>query len=134
LLQNIDKLEAANKDLDRFAFMASHDLQEPLRKIRIFGDRIVSKYKDHIDEDGKKYFERIQRSAERMQLLIQDILTFSKISTEGKKHVDCNLNLILNDVLIEFESGVKEKNATVEIEMLPSLQANPVLMRPLLLI
>src|SRR6185369_14874928 len=58
LLQNIDKLESANKDLDRFAFMASHDLQEPLRKIRIFGDRLISKYKESIDDDGKKYLER----------------------------------------------------------------------------
>ena len=131
LLQNIDKLEAVNKDLDRFAFMASHDLQEPLRKIRIFGDRLTLKYKDLIDEEGQSYFSRIQNSAERMQHLIQDILTFSKISTLEKKQVDCNLNLLLDEVMIELEPGVKEKNATVEIEALPSLKANPVLLRPL---
>jgi hypothetical protein len=131
LLQNIDKLETANKDLDRFAFMASHDLQEPLRKIRIFGDRLTMKYNDLIDEEGKSYFSRIQRSAERMQHLIQDILTFSKISTAEKKQVDCNLNHIINDVMTELEPGMKEKNATVKIETLPSLKANPVLLRPL---
>ncbi len=131
LLQNIDKLEAANRDLDRFAFMASHDLQEPLRKIRTFGDRLASKYKDMIDEDGKKYFERMQKAAHRMQLLIQDILTFSKISTREKEFIECDLNAILNDVLNELESSMKEKNAMIDISILPSLHANPVLMRPL---
>src|SRR5690349_12930550 len=131
LLQSIDRLETANKDLDRFAFMASHDLQEPLRKIRTFGDRVATKYKDMLDEDGKRYLERMQHAAQRMQLLIQDILTFSKISAVNKKYENCNLNQILSEVLNEFEPGVKEKQATVEIDTLPSVLANPVLIRPL---
>jgi len=131
LLQNIDKLEAANKDLDRFAFMASHDMQEPLRKIRTFGDRLVSKYKDIIDDDGKKYLDRMQHAAQRMQLLIQDILTFSKISSREKEFVDCDLNALLHEVLTEFESAVKEKDVTFEIGTLPQLKVNPGLMRPL---
>jgi signal transduction histidine kinase len=131
LLQNIDKLEAANKDLDRFAFMASHDLQEPLRKIRTFGDRLTTKYKDLIDDDGKKYLERMQNATQRMQQLIQDILTFSKISVEKKEFIDCDLNILFNEVLSEFTSLIKEKNALVEVDPLPNLKANPVLIRPL---
>jgi len=131
LLQNIDKLETANKDLDRFAFMASHDLQEPLRKIRTFGDRLISKYKDIIDDDGKKYLERMQYAAQRMQLLIQDILTFSKISTHEKEFVECDLNALMSEVLSEFDHIVKEKNVTMKIDSLPVLRANPGLMRPL---
>jgi light-regulated signal transduction histidine kinase (bacteriophytochrome) len=131
LLQNIDKLEAANKDLDRFAFMASHDLQEPLRKIRTFGDRLNSKYKDLIDEDGKKYLERMQYAAQRMQLLIQDILTFSKISSREKEFVECDLNAVLNEVIIEFEPTVHEKKVTLKVGSLPVLHANPGLIRPL---
>ena len=84
LLQNIDRLEAANKELDRVAFMASHDLQEPLRKILTFNDRLLSKYENELDEEGKNYLSRIKNSALRMQALISDIMTFSKISSKRK--------------------------------------------------
>src|SRR5690349_13434732 len=69
LLESVDRLENANKDLDRFAFMASHDLQEPLRKIRMFSDRLFSKYQESVGEEGKMYINRIQNAAERMQAL-----------------------------------------------------------------
>jgi len=131
LLQNIDKLEAANKDLDRFAFMASHDLQEPLRKIRTFSDRLSEKYSDIFDEDAKKILSRIQNAATRMQLLIKDILTFSKISIGKKEFVKSNLNLLLEEVLNEFEVPVREMKAQIMIEKLPDLYINLNLMRPL---
>ena len=133
LLQNIDKLEAANKDLDRFAFMASHDLQEPLRKIRTFGDRVASKYSTLLDEDGKKYLERMQNAAQRMQSLIQDILTFSKISVHEKQFVKYDLNTLLSEVIAELELPIKEKDFTVESDTLPVIAVNPGLIRPLFL-
>ncbi|MFI5218572.1 MAG: response regulator [Bacteroidia bacterium] len=131
LLKNIDRLEAANKDLDRFAFMASHDLQEPLRKIRIFTDRVSIKLKDLLDEEGFKYFERIQRAANRMQTLIEDILTFSKISAEKKEFVSCDLKELLNEVISEMNGDVNEKKAQIEVDGLPVLPVNPGLMKPL---
>jgi len=131
LLQNIDKLEAANKDLDRFAFMASHDLQEPLRKIRTFGERLSSKFNDILGEEGVKYVDRIQIAAERMQLLINDILTFSKLSTENYSFVKSDLNLLVHEVLAEIDDMVKQKKATIQIDSLPSLYVNPGLIRPL---
>src|SRR5207253_1232768 len=97
LLQNIDNLEKVNKELDRFAFMASHDLQEPLRKIRTFSDRIFNKYHDAINDDGKKYLDKIQQAAQRMQMLIQDILIFSKVSAEKKEFIESDMNNLLND-------------------------------------
>jgi signal transduction histidine kinase len=133
LLQNIDKLEAANKDLDRFAFMASHDLQEPLRKIRTFSDRVSSKYSQILDDDGKKYLDRMQNAAQRMQSLIQDILTFSKISVQEKQFVVSDLNSILGEVITELEVPIREKNFTIETAMLPKLAVNPGLIRPLFL-
>src|ERR1043165_6382180 len=72
LIRNIEQLESTNKELDQFAFIASHDLQEPLRKIRTFSDRIASKYSDQINEDGKMYIEKMQAACERMQTLIND--------------------------------------------------------------
>ena len=82
LLNNIDHLVKANKELDRFAFMASHDLQEPLRKIITFSDRLQSNYQNVLDTNGLLELGRIQKSAKRMKELIQDILMFSKLSAQ----------------------------------------------------
>lgn len=132
LLINIARLESANKDLDRFAFMASHDLQEPLRKIRTFSDRVLLKYSSALDDEGKMYISRIQNASARMQALINDILTFSKISIETEAFVYSDMNALMADVLLDMEIVIKEKNATIQLENLPSLSVNPGLMRPLL--
>lgn len=131
LLENITLLEAANKDLDRFAFMASHDLQEPLRKIRTFSDRLYLKYKDILDQEGKTNIIRIQKASERMQLLINDILTFSKLSVEESLFVQSDLNKIVSEVLTDMEEEVNEKKAAISVNQLPSMYVNPGLIRPL---
>src|SRR5438876_8878375 len=94
LLENISNLESANKDLERFAFMASHDLQEPLRKIRMFSDMLYTKYKDVLQEDVKM-ITRINTAADRMRALIVDILAFSKVSTEKSEFVCSDVNVLL---------------------------------------
>jgi signal transduction histidine kinase len=131
LLANIGRLESANKDLDRFAFMASHDLQEPLRKIRIFSDRLNLKFHDVLDEEGKNYLGRIQKVSERMQALINDLLIFSKISVEKDLFLQSDLNRLVGDVLVDMEHTIMEKNAKISVDVLPSLYVNPVLMQPL---
>lgn len=130
LLANIANLESANKDLERFAFMASHDLQEPLRKIRMFSDRLFVKYKDVFQEDAKMV-SRIQQAAERMQALIVDILAFSKIPTDKSAFVVSDLNAVLKELLLEMEDEVRETNASVSVEPLPPLYVSPSLIRPL---
>jgi signal transduction histidine kinase len=131
LVENIDRLEAANKDLDRFAFMSSHDLQEPLRKIRTFTDLLHSKYKDVFNDDAIRYINRIQNAAERMQTLVKDILEFSKLSNDKDRFVETDLNILMDEVLADMESMIHEKKATVNVKSLPSLEVNPGLMRPL---
>ena len=131
LLENIDHLEAANKNLDRFAFMSSHDLQEPLRKIRTFADLLHSKYKDIFEDDANHYINRIQKSAERMQLLIKDILAFSKVSSDKTAFTQTDLNVVVQDVLTEMEATVQEEQAEISIDELPSLEVNAGLMVPL---
>ena len=131
LVENIDRLEAANKDLDRFAFMSSHDLQEPLRKIRTFTDLLYSKYKDVFNDDAVRYINRIQNAAERMQTLVKDILEFSKLSNDKDRFVDTDLNILVEEVLSDMETMIHEKKAKVNIRSLPSLEVNPGLMRPL---
>ncbi|MBL7920169.1 MAG: response regulator [Bacteroidia bacterium] len=131
LLQNIERLESANKELDRFAFMASHDLQEPLRKIITFSDRLSSKYTGKLDEEADMYINRIQSAAERMRALIKDILALSKIVANKDSFIETNLNTLVNEVISEMDMGIKEKEAKILVEKLPSLVINPVLMRSL---
>jgi signal transduction histidine kinase len=131
LLENIASLESANKDLDRFAFMASHDLQEPLRKIRMFSDRLHLKYQNILDDDGRTNILRIQKAAERMQNLITDILTFSKIAVERTNFVETNINGLIEEVLVDLDEEIRTKQANVSVDKLPVLSVNPGLMKPL---
>ncbi len=131
LLENIASLEQANKDLDRFAFMASHDLQEPLRKIRMFSDRLALKYSSVMDDDGRINIQRIHKAAERMQNLITDILTFSKISVDNPSFVDSDMNILLQEVVADLDEEIKSKNGQVKVEKLPILSVNPSLIKPL---
>lgn len=129
LIENIERLESANRDLDRFAFMASHDLQEPLRKMLVFSDRLSYKYREVLDDEARMYISRIQRAGERMQALIKDILLFSKTSMEKPEFVTTDLNTVIGDVLQEMEGAIAEKKANMEIGKLPSQPVNPVLIR-----
>jgi signal transduction histidine kinase len=131
LLQTIDKMEMANKDLDRFAFIASHDLQEPLRKIRMFGGRLEAKYSASFDDEAKAYLQRLQQSAARMEVLIRDILTFSKTSFEKMEFLQYDLNKIFEQAMADLDLSIVEKNATVNCENLPDLCIDPNLIRPL---
>jgi signal transduction histidine kinase len=131
LLENIARLETANKDLDFFAFMASHDLQAPLRKIRMFSDRLLLNNKEPLSKDNQLYLSRIQEVSKRMQDLINDILRFSKISMEQEAPEEVDLNRVLEDVLSEMDGVIREKQAEVIVESLPILPVNAILMGPL---
>lgn len=131
LLENIDKIEEANRDLDRFAFMASHDLQEPLRKIRIFCGRLKDKYGEMFDDDARVYLDRMEKSANRMQVLIQDILTFSKITSTKNDFVETDLNSIMDDIIFEHDEEIKRMQAHITVDEIPKIESNPNLVRPL---
>jgi signal transduction histidine kinase len=130
-LENIARLETANKDLDLFAFMASHDLQAPLRKIRMFSDRLLAGNTSAMTNEARLYLSRIQEVSRRMQDLINDILRFSKISAEKQSFDEVDLNSVIQDVLAEMESTIREKGAEVTVDPLPMLPASTVLMSPL---
>ncbi|WP_315815148.1 response regulator [Paraflavitalea speifideaquila] len=132
LLGNITLLESANRDLDRFAFMASHDLQEPLRKIRTFSDLLATRYRNELDAEANTYISRIQNAAARMQALIKDILAFSKLTGEKENFEFTDLNILLSEAMGDLESAIKEKDARISVvEPLPALEVNPGLIRPL---
>jgi light-regulated signal transduction histidine kinase (bacteriophytochrome) len=131
LLENIQQLESTNKELDRFAYMASHDLQEPLRKIRIFSERINETYSDVIGDEGRMYIEKMQSACIRMQNLIDDILAFSKITVAKDTLVKSSISSLVNEVVTDMDQEIKEKNARVVVEKLPELPVNQGLIKSL---
>lgn len=125
------KLEASNRELEEFAYVASHDLQEPLRKIMAFGDRLRSKYTTVLDDVGRDYLLRMQNAAARMQSLISDLLNLSRISTRGQPFELVDLQAIVTDVLRDLETTIEQQGGSVEVSPLPTLAADPVQMRQL---
>ena len=97
------KLEQSNRDLQEFAYIASHDLQEPLRKVLAFGDRLTKKYGDVLDETGRDYLKRMRDASQRMQTLINDLLTFSRVSTRAQPFTKVDLNSLIQDVISDLE-------------------------------
>jgi signal transduction histidine kinase len=131
LLENIDQLEAKNKELDCFAYMASHDLQEPLRKIRIFSDRVSTKYARDLDSESKVYIDKIQSACARMQNLINDIFTLSKISNVKEENTGVSLNTLLEEVIAEMDMMIHEGNAKIIVDRLPEMKVNKSLIKRL---
>lgn len=118
-------LERSNKELASFNHVASHDLQEPLRKIQTFISRIVEKERDNLSETGKEYFSRIHTSASRMRKLIDDLLLFSSTNKTEKSVEQTDLNILLENAKQELAQAIEDKNALVESDVLPTLNVIP---------
>lgn len=125
------QLERSNAELANFASVASHDLQEPLRKIQAFGDRLKAKCSEGLGEQGRDYLARMQNAAGRMQTLIQDLLKLSRITSRAQPFEKCDLTEILNSVLSDLEIAIEQKNAHVRADPLPTIAADPLQMRQL---
>jgi two-component system CheB/CheR fusion protein len=123
LKKSIEELKQTNIKLDQFVYVASHDLQEPLRKILTYSMRLQDKHKGELSEDVKLYLNKIESSASRMTTLIQDLLTFSRLLNHEDLYVTADLNEIVKNVLNDFELLIQEKNAEIKIDKLPSIDA-----------
>jgi PAS domain S-box-containing protein len=121
-------LERSNRELQDFAYVASHDLQEPLRKIEAFGDRLKAKCAPQLDGDGILYLDRMQKSAHRMRRLINDLLDYSRVTTRAQPFRTCDLRKVVEAAASDLEVAVEESGARVEIGNLPSIDADPVQM------
>lgn len=128
---NSRKLELSNKELQDFASIAAHDLQEPLRKILSFLDRVKVKT-TNLEGDVKDYLDRVHNSAARMQTLIDDLLSYSRVTTRAQPFVKVDLNNVLNDVLSDLEVRLEQTKGKVEFEELPVIMADATQMRQLL--
>ena len=122
---NSAKLERSNSELQDFAQIASHDLQEPLRKILAFGDRLKAKAGESLDEECRDYLQRMFSAATRMQTLITDLMTFSRVETKGQSFVSTDMAVIASEVSADLETLIERTGGRVEIE-------DPVQMRQLL--
>ena len=126
------KLERSNRELQDFASIASHDLQEPLRKIQAFGDRLKSKYHDSLEEEARDYLERMQSAALRMQTLINDLLVFARVETKAQPFIPVDLSTVAQEVVTDLEVQVEQTGALLDIGELPVIEADPLQMRQLI--
>jgi PAS domain S-box-containing protein len=132
LRETLTRLEQSNRELEDFAYVASHDLQEPLRKIQAFGDLLKSKHGARLEPQAADYIDRMQSAARRMQVLINDLLTFSRVTTKAQPFVAVDLGHVAREVAKDLEVRTHETGAKVVIGELPTIDADPLQMRQLL--
>jgi PAS domain S-box-containing protein len=125
------ELGRSNEELEKFAYVASHDLQEPLRKIQAFGDRLVKKHRDLLGPDGQEYIDRMKDSASRMRKLIDDLLAFSRVTSKAQPFTAVDLNPLVADMLSVLEARIAETGGRVDVGELPTIEADPFQMRQL---
>ena len=124
------ELNRSNQELQDFAYVASHDLQEPLRKIQAFGNLLEQEYTEQLG-DGADYLARMRAAAARMSSLITDLLSFSRVTTKVQPFVMVDLSVIVRDVINDLEARIGETKGSVTVGVLPSIEADPVQMRQL---
>ncbi len=122
-LRNLE-LKKSNEELEQFAYVASHDLQEPLRKVRAFGDRLATKYSQSIDDTGRDYIFRMQNAAERMQKLIDDLLQYSRVSRNKREFEIIDLNDVIKEITEDLSVSIEEKRAVISYQTLPKIKGD----------
>lgn len=128
LSEYAEKLQQSNRELEQFAFVASHDLQEPLRKIRLFANTIQHKLRGNLDEETADAFQRMIGASDRMQAMIQDLLSLSRVSTQGRPFTEVDLSVVAADVVSDLEARIHRTSGQVIVEPLPVIEADPMQM------
>ncbi len=126
------ELARSNAELDQFASIASHDLQEPLRKVRTFTEQVSKMESQRLSEKGRDYLERANTAAERMQQLIEDLLKFSRVATHGRPFAPVDLGVLTRAVIDDLEAQVHEAQATVTVGRLPTVRGDELQLRQLM--
>ncbi|WP_077923790.1 ATP-binding protein [Spirosoma sp. 209] len=125
-------LQQSNESLQSFAYVASHDLQEPLRRIQAFSDILQNQFEDNLSEGERDMARRIQKSANRMQLLIKDLLAYSQVAAHRDPYAAVDLNDVFDDVVSDLDVSIAEKKATVQVNPLPTVQGSASRLRQLM--
>lgn len=124
LQELIKKLEISNRELEQFAYVASHDLQEPLRMVSSFTQLLEMRYKDKLDKDADEFIQFIVEGANRMKDLIDDLLAFSRLNTEAKPFESVNMGQSVNAVISYLKPGIEESNAEIIVDLLPTVMGD----------
>ena len=131
--ERTEDLMRSNAELEMFATVASHDLQEPLRKIQLFGDRLIERAAPALDEQGLDFLQRMRQSAARMSQLIDDLLAYSRVTMKAQPFQQVDLTELANEALRDLEARVERTKARVTVEPLPSMRGDPGQLRRLFL-
>ncbi len=131
LSTTVTRLEQLNEELQEFAFIASHDLQEPLRKIQTFGNMLVKKHKDSLSSEGKDYMERVTKAANRMSEMLRALINYSRTGTSELNYQPVSLTEVAKDAASDLEILINKANGSVEISELPTVDADAALLRQL---
>lgn len=131
LEKTLIKLERSNKELEQFAYVASHDLQEPIRMVNSYTNLLAKRYKNKFDQDANDFIQFIIDGSRRMQVLISDLLKYSRVTNETKPLEKVNCNEILVSVLTDLNVEINEKKANVTYKPLPNIKTDPVQLRQL---
>ncbi len=124
-----EALQLSNRELEQFASVASHDLQEPLRKIEAFGDRLSTRCRDSLSEQGVEYLDRILTSASRMRTLINDLLSYARVASRAQPFTKVDCTRLVNEVVGDLESRITEVDGQVNYDSLPTIDADPTQLR-----
>ncbi|WP_019988090.1 PAS domain-containing protein [Rudanella lutea] len=124
LEESVNELKRSNANLEQFAYVASHDLQEPLRKVQSFGDVLADQYREALGETGYDLVQRMQLAARRMSALIHDLLTYSRLSAQTAPFKPANLNQIVAEVIDDLEANIREKSAHIHVGSLPVVKGD----------
>lgn len=124
LKESMEELKRSNQELEQFAYVASHDLQEPLRMVSSFTQLLQKRYQDKLDEEANEFIDYAVNGAKRMQNLINDLLTFSRIGTRGKPFELIDMNKILENILQNLSFKIKESNVEINYDVLPTIKVD----------
>jgi len=125
LTDMVEKLKTSNRELEQFAYVASHDLQEPLRMVSSFAQLLKRRYKGKLDEDADDYIDFIIDGAQRMKDLIDDLLAFSRLNTQAREFEPVLMDVALNDVLNNLKTSITYNKAHISYDRLPVVKADP---------
>ncbi len=126
------ELARSNRELQDFAHVASHDLQEPLRKVQAFGDRLTARFGETLGQEGRDYIQRMQSATARMHTMLDGLLAYSRVTTQAQPFAPVNLAQAAHEALSDLELRIEQTGARVEIAELPTIEADPTQMRQLL--
>ncbi len=132
LQDHAQRLEISNRELQEFAYVASHDLQEPLRKIEAFSDRLIRKYGKTLPEDGQMFVDRMQNAAGRMRQLINALLSYSRVTSNKNQFGNVDLTELINDVLSDVQIRIEDAKAQITVGPLPAIEAEATQIRQLM--